>query len=242
MFEDLKDKRILIVGASQGIGKNLVECLSRFQPNIYIASRSIEKLNDIASKNGPKIKAIELDLLDEKSFPAILERIEPLDGLCILTGALKLIPPKLLNRKLIDDQLAINLSAPISFLGAVLKKNLLKDGASVIFTSSSGRHNQASSSAPYAASKIGLYGATKSLAADLSKKKIRVNCVSFDYVETDMTSKIDMSLYTKGIVDISPVEYTAIPYIFLLSDFSSWITGQIIAADAGRMLTKTRYV
>jgi NAD(P)-dependent dehydrogenase (short-subunit alcohol dehydrogenase family) len=242
MFEDLKDKKILIVGASQGIGKNLVTTLAQLGAHLYIASRNIEKLNLIASELGSNVHPLCLDILNEIDYLKALDQLLPLDGVCVVAGSVKLIPPKLLNRKLIDEQLTINLGAPLALIGSLLKKGLIKDSASIIFTSSVVRHSQASSSSPYAAAKMGLLGATKSLAADLSKRKIRVNCVSFDYVNTEMTVNINTSNFIDGIIGVSPVEFTATPYCFLLSDKSRWITGQVIAADAGRMLTKTRYV
>jgi NAD(P)-dependent dehydrogenase (short-subunit alcohol dehydrogenase family) len=242
MFEDLKDKKILIVGASQGIGKNLVETLSHLGAKLFIASRSIEKLNVIANDLGPQVTPICFDIQDEDNYVNAFKNISTIDGVCIVTGVVKLIPPKLLNKKMINAQIEINLSSPLALIGFLLKKGILQESSSVIFTSSSARHNGITSTAVYAASKMGLLGATKSLAVDLSKKKIRVNCVSFDYVETEMTAGIDTSPYVKGIVGVSPVEFSAIPYCFLLSSMSRWITGQIIAADAGRMLTKSRYV
>jgi len=66
--------------------------------------------------------------------------------------------------------------------------------------------------------------------------------VSFDYVITEMVKDIDYSQFENDIVGASPVEYTSLPYLYLLSKMSRWVTGQIIAADAGRMLSKTRYV
>jgi 3-oxoacyl-[acyl-carrier protein] reductase len=242
MFEDLKDKKILIVGASQGIGKNLVETLNYFGAELFIASRSIEKLNTVANDLGSQIKTISFDIQDEDNYASAFNNLPVLDGVCIVAGIVKLIPPRLLNKKMINSQIEVNLSSPLALIGFLLKKNLLNASSSIIFTSSSSRHNQLSSSTPYAAAKMGLLGATKSLAADLSKKMIRVNCVSFDYVETEMTSGIDTSSFVKGIVGVSPVEFSAVPYCFLLSSMSRWITGQIIAADAGRMLTKSRYV
>ena len=73
----------------------------------------------------------------------------------------------------------------------------------------------------------------------LVEKKIRVNTVSFDYVETDMIKAVKAT--TTDIIGIAPVEYSSMPYLFLLSQMSRWISGQIIAADAGRMLGKVRY-
>jgi hypothetical protein len=68
---------------------------------------------------------------------------------------------------------------------------------------------------------------------------MRVNTVSFDYVETDMIKAVQTT--TVDTIGIAPIEYSSMPYLFLLSSMSRWISGQIIAADAGRMLGKVRY-
>ena len=64
--------------------------------------------------------------------------------------------------------------------------------------------------------------------------------MSFDYVETEMIKDIK-EIETDRIVGVSPVKYSSTPYLFLLSKMSRWTTGQLIAADAGRMLGKVRY-
>lgn len=238
-FEDLKNKKILIVGASQGIGRELCLNLNKHGSYIYSLSRNEEKLNEL--NNEIKSKSLVCDINDEKQVKSAIEKIEPLDGVCFVSGIVKLIPPKLLMRKTVEPQILTNLISPICFLGELLKKKKIKDSASIIFTSASARHNNSPCTVPYAAAKMGLIGAVKSLIKDLSfTRKIRLNNVSFDYVDTPMIK--DVKIEDKNIIGVSPLKYTSIPYLFLLSEKSSWINGQIIAADAGRMLGKNRYV
>lgn len=239
MFHDLAGKNILVVGCSKGIGKNLAEAIQSFSANLSLISRNNPNIEPVNSK---LVNFFKLDITKEEDYAPALENLEPLDGLCFVAGDLKLVPPVLLNKRFIDLSFDVNLISPLSLLGFLLKKKLIKNNSSIVFTSSVGRHSQAECSAPYSAAKMGILGAVNALASDLSKKQIRVNSVSFDYVLTEMSENIDKEQFTAGIVDLSPVEFTATPYLFLLSNMSRWITGQIIAADAGRMLSKTRYV
>lgn len=239
MFYDLRDKNILVVGCSKGIGKNLAEAIQSFSANLSLISRNNP---NIQSANSNKVNFFELDITKEENYALTLENLDPLDGVCFVAGVMKLAPPHLMNKKFINQIIDINLISPTALLAFLLKKKLISNNSSIVFTSSVVRHSQAECSAPYAAAKMGLLGTVNGLASDLSKRKIRVNAVSFDYVETEMTKTIDMTQFKEGIVDVSPIEFTATPYLFLLSSMSRWITGQIISADAGRMLSKTRYV
>jgi NAD(P)-dependent dehydrogenase (short-subunit alcohol dehydrogenase family) len=237
MFSDLKDKNILILGASRGIGKALAFALSELGAITHLASRNIEELNKIKAELQCTVYQCDID--SEESVNSLANVLPKIDGLCIVSGFVKLIPPKLLSKKMVDAQIITNLASPLTLVGALLKKNLINDSASIIFTSAAGRLCQPPCSAPYVGAKLGLHGAARSLAVDLSSKKIRVNTVSFDYVDTDMIKSVDVS--TTDIVGLSPVDYSSLPYLFLLSTMSRWISGQIIAADAGRMLGKIRY-
>lgn len=237
MFDDLRGKHILIVGASRGIGKQLALTLSKLGANIYLAARNIEALNLIQAEIGCSVYQCDIDL--DEDVQNLASSIVGLDGICIVSGAVKLIPPKMLSKRMIDSQVITNLASPLNIIGNLLRNNKIKDGASIIFTSAAGRLCQPPCTAPYAGAKLGLHGAARSLAIDLSPKKIRVNTVSFDYVETDMIKAVKAT--TTDIIGIAPVEYSSMPYLFLLSQMSRWISGQIIAADAGRMLGKVRY-
>jgi NAD(P)-dependent dehydrogenase (short-subunit alcohol dehydrogenase family) len=195
-------------------------------------------LNSI-KQNEFKCFIYQCDIDIDEDVQSLAASIDSLDGVCIVSGVVKLIPPKLLSKRMIDAQVITNLASPLNIVGSLLKKNKLNNGASIIFTSAAGRLCQPPCTAAYAGAKLGLHGAARSLAVDLSPKKMRVNTVSFDYVETDMIKAVQAT--TTDIIGIAPVEYSSMPYLFLLSQMSRWISGQIIAADAGRMLGKVRY-
>jgi NAD(P)-dependent dehydrogenase (short-subunit alcohol dehydrogenase family) len=237
MFEDLRGKNILIVGASRGVGKALAISLSQLGVNLHLASRNIEDLKKIQEQIPSEI--YECDIDSEESLNNLAKSVNGIDGVCVISGFVKLIPPKMLSKKMVDAQVITNLAAPISLVGTLLRRGSLNDGCSIVFTSAAGRLCQPPCTAPYAGAKLGLLGAARSLAADLAPRKIRVNVASFDYVDTDMIKGVQTT--TVDTIGISPVENSNIPYIFLLSSMSRWITGQIIAADAGRMLGKVRY-
>ena len=237
MFSDLQGKSILVIGASRGIGKALAYALSELGASIHLASRNLDELNKISDELQCAVYPCDID--NEESVNGLIGKLPSIDGVCIVSGFVKLIPPKLLSKKMVDAQIITNLASPLSLIGALLKKNLINDSASIIFTSAAGRLCQPPCTAPYAGAKLGLLGAARSLAVDLSPKKIRVNTVSFDYVETDMIKGVQTT--TVDTIGVSPVEFSSIPYLFLLSNMSRWISGQIIAADAGRMLGKVRY-
>lgn len=238
MFDDLKDKNVLVVGASRGIGKQLAKTLHDLGARVHLAARNIEALNSIKQEYECSIYQCDID--NDEDVQSLASSISSLDGVCIVSGVVKLIPPKMLSKKMVDSQIITNLASPLNIIGALLRKNKLNDGASIIFTSAGGRLCQPPCTAAYSGAKLGLHGAARSLAVDLSPRKIRVNTVSFDYVDTDMIKAVKPTVV--DTIGISPVEYTALPYLFLLSYLGRWISGQIIAADAGRMLGKVRYV
>ena len=237
MFEDIKGKNILVVGASKGIGKALAINLAELGANLHLASRNLEQLQDIAETLGAT--AYKCDIDSDEDVNNLASSLKNIDGVCIVSGFVKLIPPKMLSKKMVDAQVITNLASPMSLVGALLRKNSLNDSASIIFTSAAGRLCQPPCTAPYSGAKLGLIGAAKSMAVDLSPRKIRVNVVSFDYVDTDMISAVQTT--TVDTIGVAPPDYPTVQYIFLLSKMSRWISGQLIAADAGRMLGKVRY-
>jgi NAD(P)-dependent dehydrogenase (short-subunit alcohol dehydrogenase family) len=239
MFEDLSGKHILVVGASRGIGKQLALTLNSLGVKTSVTARSSEALAVLKNNFGNCVYKCNIDI--DEDVQALASEVAPLDGVCVISGQVKLIPPKMLSKKMIDAQVITNLASPLNVIGALLKRNKLNNNASVIFTSASARLNQAPCTAPYSGAKLGLHGAARSMSADLNPiRKIRLNTVSFDYVDTDMLRMIK-NPSVDATAGISPLSFTPIPFLFLLSSMSRWISGQVIAADAGRMLSKTRY-
>lgn len=238
-FEDLEHKTILVMGASQGIGKQLATDLAKLKARPFLSSRNEEKLKVLAQELNTEYCVCDIN--DDESIKQLVQQLPELDGVCVVSGVVKLVPPKMLQRKIIEPQITTNLISPISLIGHLLKSKKIKDSGSVVFTSSSARLSHTTCTAPYAAAKMGLLGLVRSLVADVSfSNKIRFNVASFDYVESEMIEKMKLVKETDTI-GVSPVEYSSFPFLFLISQRSKWINGQIIAADAGRMLGKSRY-
>ena len=240
IYSDLKAKRILVIGASTGIGENLVTYLCNLGVDTIVATSNPEKTSEnFKSFNNISVFPINFD--ETGSIDQLADDIPEVDGLAIISGITKVVPPHMMSIQMVHRQIDFNLTKPIYLISKLLNKRKIRNTASIILTSASARINQAPCSTTYAAAKLGIYGAARSFSADLSAKKIRVNCVSFDYVSSEMTENIKFSGVDQ-IIGVSPLENTALPYLFLLSERSRWMTGQMLAADAGRMLGKTRYV
>ena len=141
----------------------------------------------------------------------------------------------------------MNLVGPVELISLMLKYRKFREHASIILTSAASRTGGSSTSLLYSIAKAGLTTVHKTLVEELAYSKIRINSVSFDYVKTDMTDFILQNYERKGIpadsdtVGISPVEATVTPFLFLASSASKWMSGQLVAADAGRQLTRATY-
>ncbi len=244
MYEDIKNKRILVVGASRGIGRQLCYALHQIGGHVLAASRSLETLSKALSQTGILNQHLfACDIQETESISKLIKNLDPVDAVCITAGSTKLMPKHMIKRSIIDSQISVNLSGPIDLISTMLRFKKIKSGASIITTSSSGRYSGVKAAIPYVAAKSGLVTVNKSLSAELSSQGIRINSVSFDYVATEMTETIVGHLQTKvdglgGIVGVSPVENTVMPYLYLISDTSKWMTGQVVSADAGRRLSR----
>jgi NAD(P)-dependent dehydrogenase (short-subunit alcohol dehydrogenase family) len=241
IFNDLKNKKFVVIGASTGIGLNLSKTIADIGAEVIVGSSNPNEMHSKLDSNKNSFQIKKVDFKNTSSVEKFANDCSEVDGLAIVSGNTKVVPPHLISKKMLDNQLDFNLAIPIYVVSQMLKHKKLKSNSSIVFTSASARINQVPCTAPYAAAKLGLYGATRSLSADLAPKRIRVNCVSFDYVDTEMITNVKKIDETQ-ILGVSEVSFTCLPYLFLLSERSRWMTGQIVAADSGRMLGKTRYV
>lgn len=241
MYDDLNNKNILVVGASRGIGKQLVNTLNEFGSNIYACARNIDDLESLKNNVSNIVSVHHLDLTSDDSISKFCQDIPEMDGIAIVSGVVKIFPPHMLSRKSAKNMIETNFTGSMSLIGHLLKYKKIKAHGSIVFTSAGARHNQVNASQVYAATKSGLSGFVKTLAADLSKNKINVNAVSFDYVQSEMIESFINEELAKDIIEIMPIEFTSFYYTYLLSDKSRYMTGQIISAESGRMLSKYRY-
>ena len=228
-------KNILIVGGSSGIGLALVEALQDIC-NIYVANRTADTLEE---KNVTHLPFDALtDTLDGSALPEI-------HGLAYCPGSINLRPFKGLKPDTFRNDFDLNVLGAVRVLQSV-EKNLKAAGkASVLFFSTVAVQTGMPFHASVAASKGALEGLTRSLAAE-GAPAIRVNCIAPSLVNTPLADKfLNNEAKLAKVSERHPLqrvgtaEEIAELGIFLLSDNSNWMTGQIITVDGGIGSLKT---
>lgn len=235
----LEGKNILVVGASSGIGMALVKLLHGEKANIYAISRS-------DSAEWPEnIKYLKADITqDVDTIESFLP--EQLHGLVYSVGSINLKP----FGRLTDDDFLNDFNLNVLGAARVIRKALkpLKsaNGSSVVLISSVAAKTGLPYHASIAAAKAGVEGMALTLAAELAFQQIRVNVVAPSLTDTAMAQNLlstpekrEASAKRHPLGKIGQPEDISQLIAFLLSDDSSWITGQIIGIDGGLGSLKT---
>ena len=223
-------KNILLIGGSYGIGLALAKEL-QFENNVYIASRSNENLADV------KVIHISFDAttdtIDTSQLPAII------DGLVYCPGSINLRPFKGLKPEAFETDLQINFLSLVKVIQSVLPNLLASEQASIVAFSSVAATMGMPFHTSVAASKGAIEGFAKALAAEYAPK-IRVNVIAPSLTDTPLADKFlnnetkqEKSAERHPLKRFGKPEDSAQMATFLLSDKSSWISGQIFHVDGG---------
>lgn len=222
-------KNILIIGGSSGIGSSLLNKISN-QHNVYVACRSNNSIPE--NVNYIKYDVIN-DELDTTSIP------ESIDGFVYLPGSINLRPFKSLSIESFKEDLEINLIGLIKSIKSVLKNLNNSESSSIVLFSTVAVQKGMPFHSSISAAKGGVEGLAKSLAAEFSPK-IRVNVIAPSLVDTPLANrflnndlKIEKSSQRHPLKRIGKPEDISNFIDYLLSEKSSWMTGQIISIDGG---------
>ena len=229
-------KTILVTGGTRGIGRAITKKLLAEGHKVYVVYKeSAEQANKLVEKYGDKVAILQANLADGEQIKQLIEQIKDvqLDGIVNNAGIVYLTKWDELNFDEWDETLAVNLTAPVKLIHGL--RNNLKDGATVVNIASVDGFCAAFDTVAYAASKAALISVTKSLAAILGSRGIRVNAIAPGWVETEMTADTmpDESKELTPLKRNAKPEEVANVASFLLSDQSSFVSGTTITVDGG---------
>lgn len=242
----LIDRRILVTGASSGIGANAAKFFSELGAQVILVGRNAHNLSTLSeqlSGNSSLIKVVDLsvpDLLYEeiKSLPP---EWLPLHGVFHAAGNELVKPIKLIKSSDFDSLMSVSAKTALSIARAASSKGVMSDGGSLVFMSSVAAITGTSGLSLYSATKGAIEAMVTSLAVELSSKSIRVNAITAGAVETPMHQRL-----LRGMPENAAQDYLARHPLgfgkpndisnlaaFLMSDAARWMTGACIVLDGG---------
>ena len=241
-MSNLKDKNIIVTGASGGIGNSIVKKLNESGANILASGTRIEKLEEL-KKNFENIKILKFDISQSDKIEEFIEKATnelggSLDGIINNAG---ITQDNLAIRMSLDEwQKVININLTSTFLMSkfAIKKMLKNKSGKIVNITSVVGHTGNLGQANYTASKAGIVAMSKSLAIEYAKKNININCISPGFIKTAMTDKIDEK-FKEVIVSKIPSARLGEPddianaVLFLSSNQSDYINGETLHVNGG---------
>ena len=239
---DLKNKNIIVTGASGGIGNSIIHKLNEQGANILATGTKIEKLNKLKEKFS-NIKILPFDVSQNEKIEEFIDNASnDLGGNldCIVNNA-GITKDNLAIRMNFEEWkkvLDINLTSTFLMSKFAIKKMLKNKKGKIINITSVVGHTGNLGQANYTASKAGIIAMSKSLAIEYAKKNININCISPGFIKTAMTDKID-DKFKETIISKIPSarlgepEDIANAVLFLASSQSDYINGETLHVNGG---------
>jgi 3-oxoacyl-[acyl-carrier protein] reductase len=241
-MSNLKNKNIIVTGASGGIGNSIIKKLNEAGANILASGTRVERLEEL-KKNFENVKILKFDISQSDKIEGFIESATSelggsLDGLINNAG---ITQDNLAIRMSLDEwQKIININLTSTFLMSkfAIKKMLKNKSGKIINITSVVGHTGNLGQANYTASKAGIVAMSKSLAIEYAKKNININCISPGFIKTAMTDKIDEK-FKEAIISKIPSARLGEPddianaVLFLSSDQSNYINGETLHVNGG---------
>ena len=242
----LKDKVALITGGARGIGRSICESFAENGCNVAFtynnSKEAAEELVKELKKYDVKVKSYKSDASDyDKSVELIDNVISDFERIDVLVNNAGITKDNLLMRMSpsdFKDVVNVNLGSVFNLTKSSIRIFLKQKQGSIINISSIVGVKGNAGQSNYAASKAGIIGFSKSIALELGSRNIRCNVVAPGFIETDMTDSLSVDVLEKWKESI-PLKRSGKPNdvgnacVFLASDLSSYITGQVLQVDGG---------
>lgn len=245
----LTGKTAIVTGGSRGIGRAVALALAKAGANVAIIyagnTAAAEETKKLVQDQGVQVLALQCDVADETAVTDMVKTVKDQFGsVDILVNNAGITRDGLLMRmKAADwqDVLDTNLTGVYHCTKAVSKLMMKQRHGAIVNLSSVVGETGNAGQANYAAAKAGILGFTKAVAKELASRNIRVNAVAPGYVETDMTAVLTEAAREEMLRSIplgraATAEDVAQAVLFLVSDASSYITGQVLNVDGGMVM------
>ncbi|MEB2298496.1 SDR family oxidoreductase [Lysinibacillus xylanilyticus] len=246
---NLNKKSIFITGATRGIGYATVIQAAKQHCTLILNGRDEKRLQEIKEEietlYNTTVHILNYDVCDieaiKKAFMWIKKNVGQLDAVVNNAGILDDALLGMVNEKQVSHTLAVNTEAVIYHMQYASRLMMKQKSGSIVNVSSIiGRVGNAGQTV-YGASKAAVIGATYSASKELAPYNIRVNAVAPGFIETDMTKQLSQEKYEQRLSEIKmdrigTAEEVANVILFLASDFSSYVTGQVIGVDGGMVI------
>lgn len=238
----LTGKRILVTGATSGIGRASAHLAADLGAEVIGTGRSEERLHELMGVlGGEQHTAVVADLTDPAGRDRVLEAIEVCDGVVHAAGRLTVVPFAFIREAAVREVQCLNYDVPILLTQALLKQKKLNRGSSIVFISSVAAHSGTKGHALYSGTKAALEAAARCLTLEVAGREIRVNCIAPGMVRTTMAADASGSLGDEAMrrheeeypLGFGQPEDVAAAVCFLLSGGARWITGSTLIADGG---------
>lgn len=242
----LAGKRILVTGASSGIGREAAVQLSRCGAELILVGRNEDRLRETSASLEPGSHLLKsADLTDSDGAAELVQhfasRTGPLHGIFHSAGTTLVMPIRLTKDHHLSELFGAGVRGALGIARAAAKKNVISDGGSVVFMSSISALRGRPGTVGYSAAKAAIGGMVRALATELASRRIRANSIVAGAVETQMHKD-----FVKSVDDATVAAYRdlhllgfgepidiANAAVFLLSDASKWVTGTNMLVDGG---------
>lgn len=248
---NFQDRRVLVTGASKGIGASCAKLFGRLGASVAVHYRGDEDaahgvLAAIAEQGG-KAQAFAADLRDwqqgEQLVGEVESRMGPLDAVVLNHGIWNEAAIDAMTAPQYDEMMDTNVRGYVSVAGAAARRMKPRGRGRIVFISSTAGQRGEAWHSHYAASKGAIISLTKSLAAELAAHGILVNCVAPGWVDTPMTEptlrdpKLCREVFAAiPLGRVATAQEIAWPVVFLASDGATFITGEILNVNGGAVL------
>jgi NAD(P)-dependent dehydrogenase (short-subunit alcohol dehydrogenase family) len=242
----LLDRVLLVTGASSGIGRACAIAFSEAGAKVILTGRDqlrLEETKSLLAAGGHGVLAADFANADAAAdlVRDAARQHGGIDGIFHSAGTFSVLPVKVTKQRHLDVAFNASVFGAFGIARAAANRNVMRDGGSIVFMSSVAGQRGSSGLTAYASAKAAITGLSRSLAAELAPRRLRVNMIVASTIETEMHERtlsnadmdyVEMNRARHPLGFGSPADISNAA-LFLLSDASRWVTGSSLIVDGG---------